>query len=285
MVFFQDVVLFLTWKLLNNLHIILKIPFIFFILMRVAIITWASSWLWREFISPLYRTSVDQIRLLARSWDKLKEICAEYWERVIPYVIDLSKKEEINLFIESLKATWAEVMYLVNNAGFWTFGSFEGVDVENSLRMVDVNIKAMVDLIGWCLPYMGKDSHIINVSSMASFQPVPYMSVYAWTKAFIKNYSRALNIELKDKYITVTAVCPWWMKTWFMDVANVGAKKTPKKYVHLANPEYVAEKALRDAEKWKDISVYWWYPKMIRFFSFIVPDKILMKSWLRQQDL
>ena len=259
--------------------------FIFHIMMRVAIITGASSWLWKEFVSPMYRREVDQIRILARSKKKLEEISKEYWERVVPYVIDLSKKEEIDLFLESLQATWAEVMYLVNNAWFWRFWSFEGVNIEDSLKMIDVNIKAIIHLISWCLPYMWKESHILNVSSMASFQPVPYLSVYAWTKSFLKSYSRALNVELKDKYVTVTAVCPWWMKTGFMDEADVWAKKTPKKYVHMSNPEYVAEKALKDAEKWKDISVYWGYTKMIRFLSFILPDKRLMKFWLRQQDL
>jgi hypothetical protein len=253
--------------------------------MKVAIITWASSWLGRQFVSPLYRKPVDQIRLLSRNKKKLEEISAEYWERVVPYVIDLSKKKEIDLFLESLKATWAEIMYLVNNAWFWLFWSFEGIDWEDISRMIDVNVKAMVHLISWCLPFMDRESHIINISSMSSFLPVPYMSVYAWTKAFIKSYSRALNVELKDKYISVTAVCPWWMKTGFMENADVWAKKTPKKYSHVANPEYVAEKAIRDAEKWKDISVYWWYPKMIHFLSCFIPDRILMKYRLKQQDL
>jgi short-subunit dehydrogenase len=75
------------------------------------------------------------------------------------------------------------------------------------------------------------------------------------------------------------------MQTGFMQEADVWAKKTPKKYVHFSNPEYVAEKALKDAEKWKDISVYGWYPKLLRFCSFIIPDKWVMKYWLRQQDL
>jgi hypothetical protein len=90
---------------------------------------------------------------------------------------------------------------------------------------------------------------------------------------------------LKDRYITITTVCPWWMQTPFMKKADVWAKKTPKKYFHIANPEYVAEKALRDANKWKEISVYWWYPKFIRICSAILPDKIMMKYWIKQQDL
>jgi hypothetical protein len=101
----------------------------------------------------------------------------------------------------------------------------------------------------------------------------------------VKSYSRALNVELKDSYITVTAVCPWWMDTNFMNVANIWAKKSPKVYPHKANPEFVAETALRDADKWKDISMYWWYSKMIRFLSAILPDKLLMKIRIKQQDL
>ena len=253
--------------------------------MKVAIITWASSWLGRWFIPPLFRTSVDQIRVLARSKAKLKEVREEYWERVVPYVIDLSKWKEIDVFLESLWSAWAEIVYLVNNAWFWLFWTFEWLSLEDSLKMIDVNNRAFVHLIHWCLPYMAKKSHIINVSSMASFQPVPYMSVYAATKSFIKSFSRALAMELKDRYITVTAVCPGWMKTPFMEKADVWAKKTPKKYNYLANPEYVAEKAIRDANKWKEISVYWWYPKLIRLCSTFLPDKIMMKFWIRQQDL
>jgi hypothetical protein len=101
----------------------------------------------------------------------------------------------------------------------------------------------------------------------------------------VKSYSRALNVELKDSYITVTAVCPWWMDTNFMNVANIWAKKSPKVYPHKVNPEFVAEKALRDADKWKDISMYWWYSKMICFLSAIFPDKWLMKIRIKQQDL
>jgi hypothetical protein len=92
-------------------------------------------------------------------------------------------------------------------------------------------------------------------------------------------------VELKDSYITVTAVCPWRMDTNFMNVADVWAKKSPKKYLHKVNPEYVAEKALKDAEKWKDISIYWFYSKMLHFWSSVLPDKLLMKYWIRQQDL
>ena len=253
--------------------------------MKVAIITGWSSWLWRRFIPPIYRTSVDQIWVLGRNKTRLKEIREEYWERVIPYVIDLSNKDEIDRFLLSLKASWAEIQFLVNNAWFWIFWTFEWAPIEDSLKMIDVNARAMVQLTHGCLPYMARKSNIINVSSMASFQPVPYLGVYAATKAFIKNYSRALAIELKDRYITVTTVMPWWMNTPFMQRADIWAKKTPKKYPHMANPEFVAEKALRDSMKWREVSIYWWYPKAIRLCYSILPDKLVMKYWIKQQDL
>lgn len=253
--------------------------------MRIAIITWASSWLWRAFINPLYRAPVDQIWLLARNKERLKELQEEYWDRIVPCAIDLSKKEGIDALVKKFKELWVEIAYLVNNAWFWLFWSNETIPLDKTLDMIDVNIKALVNLTTNCLPFMGKWSRIINIASLASFQPVPYMAAYAATKSFVKSYSRALNVELKDSYITVTAVCPWWMDTNFMNVANIWAKKSPKVYPHKVNPEFVAETALRDADKWKDISMYWWYSKMIRFLSAILPDKLLMKIRIKQQDL
>ena len=72
--------------------------------------------------------------------------------------------------------------------------------------MIHVNIDAVVAMGLVCIPYMKKGSHLINIASQASFQPLPYQNIYSSTKSFVRNYSRALNVELKEKGIYVTAV-------------------------------------------------------------------------------
>lgn len=82
--------------------------------------------------------------------------------------------------------------------------------------MIHVNIDAVVAMGLVCIPYMKKGSHLINIASQASFQPLPYQNIYSSTKSFVRNYSRALNVELKEKGIYVTAVCPGWIKQTFI---------------------------------------------------------------------
>ena len=91
--------------------------------------------------------------------------------------------------------------------------------------MINLNISAVVALGLYCIPYMKPGSHIINIASQASFQPLPYQNIYSSTKAFVRNYTRALNVELKDRRITATAVCPGWIDTGLYERGLIGAKK------------------------------------------------------------
>ncbi len=91
----------------------------------------------------------------------------------------------------------------------------------------------------------------MNISSQASFQPLPYQNVYSSTKAFLRNYTRALHVELKGKDISATAVCPGWMRTALYQRAKVGAKKTVNNFLGMVTPDKVARKALCDAKEKK----------------------------------
>lgn len=101
----------------------------------------------------------------------------------------------------------------------------------------------------------------------------------------MKNYSRALNVEVKDKGITVTAVCPGRMKTDLFERANVGAGKATRNFNGMVTPDKVAKKALRDADSGRDISVYGFYIKMCHLMAKVLPQKIMMKIWLKQQGM
>ena len=151
--------------------------------------------------------------------------------------------------------------------------------------MINLNISGVVTMGLICIPFMNKNSHIINIASQAAFQPVPYQNVYSATKSFVKNYSRALNIELKEKGITVTAVCPGWIKTNLFDRGCINAKKATNKFAYMVTPDIIAKKALKDAYKNKDISVYGLYVNSCRFLSKILPEKLVMRIWLIMQGI
>ena len=149
--------------------------------------------------------------------------------------------------------------------------------------MIDLNVSGVVAMGLVCIPYMRKGSHIINVASQAAFQPLPYQNIYSSTKAFVRNYTRALNVELRDKGIIATAVCPGWMKTELYDRGIIGAERATTYFSHMVKPSVVARKALHDADMGRDISVYSFYVKFCHLVAKILPQKMMMRLWMIQQ--
>lgn len=248
---------------------------------RVAIVTGASSGFGREFVKLFERKKeIEEIWAVARDKKKLRQLSDEYGKKVRCISMDLSNRRCIKKFGDFLKKEKVSVSYLVNSAGYGKFGSYGDLDVDSSLNMIDLNISGVVAMGLVCIPYMRQGSHIINVASQASFQPLPYLNIYSATKAFVRNYSRALNVELRDRGICVTAVCPGWMKTAFFDRAEIGAAKGVNCFIGMASPGKVAAKALKDAVRGRDISVYGRYVKLEHLFAKLFPQRIVMKAWL-----
>ncbi|UQT47270.1 SDR family NAD(P)-dependent oxidoreductase [Flavonifractor plautii] len=113
-----------------------------------------------------------------------------------------------------------EVAVLVNAAGFGKFGTCAELTLQETCGMIDLNCRAAAALTAAVLPYMGRGSRVLEICSSAAFQPLPGFNVYAATKAFLLRYSRALRWEAAPRGIRVTAVCPGWIRTDFMDVAR-----------------------------------------------------------------
>ena len=253
---------------------------------NIVIVTGASSGLGKEFIRLLNNdVNIDEIYALARNKDRLENLIKEFGEKIKTYIIDLSNIEEIKNFGSYLEELGVNVKILINSAGFAKFCSYDDISIEESVNMIDLNISGLVSMGLVCIPYMGKDSHIINIASQAAFQPVPYMNIYSATKSFVKNYSQALNIELKKRGITVTVACPGWMKTNLFERGNIGAEKSPKYFYGITNPDIVAKKVLKDAYKRKDISIYGSFVNICVFFAKYLPEKIIMKIWLFMQRI
>ena len=242
---------------------------------NIAIVTGASSGLGKEFVKLLVNDkNIDEIFVLARSKDKLNELKADYGDKIKPYPTDLSDINNIKSFGKILEEEMPNIKILVNNAGFAKFCSYDDISIDETIYMINLNVSGVVAMGLVCIPFMSKNSHIINIASQASFQPLPYQNVYSSTKVFVKNYSRALNVELKEKGISVTAVCPGWIKTNLFERGCINAKKGTTKFAYKVTPDVIAKKALKDAYKNKDISVYGLYVNFCRFLSKFLPEKL-----------
>ena len=251
---------------------------------RIAVVTGASSGLGAEFVKLLLREpEIAEIWLIARNTEKLNQLAAGSGGRCKAVPLDLSEQRNIDAFAEMLRAEKISVRYLVNSAGYGKFGNYGDLSAEQSRNMIDLNISGTVGMCLACLPCMHRGCRILNIASLASAMPLPDLNIYAATKAFVRNYSRALHAELKPRGITVTAVCPGWMDTGFIANAQTGSRNSPTVFAAITAPGAVAEKALRDAKRGRDLSVYGIFPKLTYAAAKLLPQKAIMQGWMLMQ--
>lgn len=133
---------------------------------------------------------------------------------------------------------------------------------------------------------MPRGERIINFSSVASEQPIPYINVYAATKTFVLYYSRALNRKLKTLGIGVTAVCPFRTNTEFFDRAiDPNTEPVVKHYITMYEPEQIVVRAGRDAKRGKEVCRYGFIARSQSLLTKILPHNLIMKVWISQQKL
>lgn len=163
-------------------------------------------------------------------------------------------------------------MLLINNSGFGSYGTFPTKELERQLDMIEVNISAVVHLTGLLLPEIIKrGGGVINMSSLAAFQPTPYMATYGATKAFVLDWSLALRQELKFRGVNVLAVCPGPTVSNFFKSAGFAAPPCRSAFVGSSSAEFVVECALQSFFKNKGIVVTGWRNKLVTFFDAILP--------------
>lgn len=253
---------------------------------KIAIITGASTGLGREFVRMIRKKKeIDEIWAIARHPKRLDKLRQQMGRKIRPISMDLSKRSSLKELDKKLSEEKIEIRYLVNNAGYAKFCSYDDLSVSESLNMIDLNVSGVVAIGLICIPYMSPGSHIINISSQAAFQPLPYQNLYSSTKTFVRNYTRALNVELKDRGITATAVCPGWLKTNLYARADIGASKATRRFLGMHTPDKVAAKAIADADKGKDTSIYSFYVNLCHISAKLLPQKLMMKLWLCQQHI
>ncbi|MDD7281885.1 MAG: SDR family NAD(P)-dependent oxidoreductase [Erysipelotrichaceae bacterium] len=248
--------------------------------MNIAIVTGASSGLGKEFINQLldYETNLDEIWVIARRMNRLEEI--ECPVPIRPFSIDLTNSNQINDFEQYLNNKKPNIKCLINAAGFGKIGDYSVISRNEIDKMIDLNCKGAVDMTLICLPFMNSGSHILEICSTSGFQPFPYLNVYAATKSFLYRYSRALRVELKPRNISVTAVCPYWIKdTEFINIANESNQSAIHSFIFASKTKKVVTKALFDSYHNFAVSTPGIICTLHRIICKIIPSSILMKGW------
>ena len=249
---------------------------------KTAIITGASSGMGREFVLQLDKSEkFDEIWVIARREDRLLSLKDKVSAKLKILPLDLTKSECIEKYKNELKKTNPDIAVLVNASGFGKFGNFLDISLSDQQEMIDLNVKALVSFTYISLEYMNKGGRIYQLDSLSSFQPVPYMTVYASTKAFVLSFSRSLNVELKSSGIKVMAVSPGWVKTEFFDRAK--SDSTVSYYNKFYTPKQVVTKAIADMKKGKDLSVCGFSVRMQVLSVKLLPHRLVMRIWVRQQ--
>jgi short-subunit dehydrogenase len=180
---------------------------------QCALVTGASGGIGLELARVLAAHRFDLV-LLARSRDKLEtlagELKADHGARVTVVPADLSEPSAPQAVFDTLNDAGIQVGLLVNNAGLLIEGRFGELDLEDELRLLQVNVLAMTALTRLFLPPMLERKHgrILNVASIAAFVPVPNLAVYAASKAYVLSFGEALSQELSGSKITLTTLCP-----------------------------------------------------------------------------
>ena len=238
----------------------------------------------REFVMQLSQyVQVDEIWAIARRQEALQALQATVPVR--PIVLDLCENASFAAFAQLLEAEKPNVRLLVNAAGFGKFGSYHKVPLEEDLRMIDLNCKALVAMTRLSLPYMTPGSHILQLASNSSWQPVPYITTYGATKAMVLSYSRAMNRELKSRGIRMMSMNPGWVKTEFFNHAlQTNADSEVRHYDRLYEARDVVATGLKDLYKTKkDYSIHGLPVRMQVRLVKLLPHSLVMNTWLNQQ--
>ena len=189
-----------------------------------ALVTGASAGLGAEFcrqLAPL----CDVIIAVARRKERLEALASELSDSVEVHCLeaDLGTVEGVARTMEAVRQQ-GPVDYLVNNAGFSTFGNFDQLPINRQRAMISLHIDACITLCRAAIPFMRErgGGSIINVSSVATFVPSKGVAVYGATKAFLNYYSQALQVELAGSGIEVQALCPGFTRTEFHESMSEG---------------------------------------------------------------
>ena len=246
---------------------------------QIAIITGAAGGLGKEFVRQVI-DDVDELWAIGRNVEKLDGLKSEFGAKIVPFQMDLSNAKALSKLSDKLKAeekkSALQIRWLINNAGVGRFGASKDFTTEEISVSVTTHCAAIAAICNICIPYMKAGDRIVNVASQSAFSPLPYMNLYAATKAFVYSYTRALREELRESGIVVTAVCPGWIQTALLP-ENLNGRKV--KFPLIVTADKVAEKAIKDARRGKAVSIYRFAVRVVAWLQRHLPNSLSVKIW------
>jgi short-subunit dehydrogenase len=198
---------------------------------RLAIVTGASAGIGAAFAERLARDAYDLV-LVARRRDRLDELAERlgrtHGRSVAVLAADLASAEGVRA-VEARIAAEPALELVVNNAGFGTTGHFAELDRDAEEDQVRLNVLALLRLTHAAVESFKARGHgsVINVSSLAGFQPAPFNATYAATKAFVNSFTQAVSEELRGSGVRLQLLCPGFTRTEFQEVAGFASETIP----------------------------------------------------------
>ena len=236
--------------------------------MKTAIVTGGASGIGLEFVKLLVNDDY-KVFVVDNSKENLNRLKSKFDPKNIETINqDLSKTDSPEKIYKNLKNKNIDV--LINNAGFGTFGKFHNSDWKRDRDMINLHVLNTTHLTKLFLKDMVKknEGKILNISSVAAFQPGPLMSLYYATKAFILHFTEAISNEVKDKNISISVLCPGQTSTNFQK--NVSKKKNKIKF-NTGCPIKVAKYGYDSLKKNTTVSVPGFWNKVIVLLVRILP--------------
>lgn len=256
--------------------------------MATALITGASNGIGLE-LAKVHASKGGDLVLVARNKSKLDELKTElereYKIKVYTIGKDLSLTDAAQEVFDETKKQNIQIDYLINNAGFGDFGMFAETDWNKELQMINLNIKTLTQFTKLYLQDMvkRKNGKIMNVASTAAFQSGPTMAVYYATKAYVLNFSEAIDNEVSDKGVTVTALCPGATESGFQAAAAMEESNLVKGK-KLPTSKEVAEYGYVAMLKGKTVAIHGFMNRILANSVRFMPRALVVKVTRKMQD-
>jgi len=259
--------------------------------MKATLITGASGGIGEAIAYGLAQRK-HNLLLIARNSEKLEKLCIQLHRQFgveARYIAtDLSKAGNAEGIFEEVQKRGLEIEMLINNAGIGSGGEFSELSLPSELNMIQLNIISLVALTHLFLTQMKqrKSGTIVNIASMVSFAPFPYMATYGASKAFVRSFTEAITQECKPHQVHVLLFCPGLTKTNFNSAAGIDNEKavglsSDYKNAPAQTPQQVAKEVLKALDRRKHFAISGKLNRIAAKLIAILPNSLITGSFAK----